>query len=117
MFAFMPRILMAAHIPPGPAVESAFLHMRDVVGNQVVAQTIALIYRAPQLAGLGIDRNSASGIANAIGIHAQRAVRGIAPENVGTIFLARSCVGIVYVRSRAHRDKQFLAILRERYRT
>src|ERR1700724_1836804 len=37
MFALRARILMAADVPPGPAVEAAFLDVRDVVGDEVVA--------------------------------------------------------------------------------
>src|SRR5271167_357194 len=36
MFAFVARVLMAAHIPPGPTVKTAVLHVGDIVGNQIV---------------------------------------------------------------------------------
>ncbi len=50
MFAHLPRVLNAAHVVPGPAVEAALLHVGDVVGNQVVAQGIPFIGGAPQFA-------------------------------------------------------------------
>ena len=34
-------------VPPRPAIESALLHMRDVVGNEIVAKRVALVHRAP----------------------------------------------------------------------
>src|SRR5579871_4064852 len=55
MFSLMARIGVAAHVIPGPAVEASVLHMRDVVGHQVIAQPVALIDRAPQLARLWIN--------------------------------------------------------------
>src|SRR6266852_8272948 len=56
MLTRVPRILMTAHVPPGPAIESAFLHMRDVVRNKIVAQRVALVHRTPQFACFRIDR-------------------------------------------------------------
>src|SRR5271170_4484251 len=113
MLALKARILMRADVPPRPAVESAFLHVRDVVGDEVVAEGIALIHRAPQLSRTRIHRDPASGITNAVGINAQHAVLWIAYKNVGAVFLAGMSIGIVHVRSRAHRDKHSLAILRK----
>ena len=43
MLANVARILVSAHVPPRPAVEAAFLHVRHVVGHEVVAEAIALI--------------------------------------------------------------------------
>src|SRR5579862_5006863 len=99
MLALVARILMRAHIPPGPSVESAFFDVRNVVGNEIVAERVAFIDRAPQLAGLGIDGDSATGITNSVGINLQLAIRGIANKNVGAIFLGGMSVGIVDVRS------------------
>src|SRR5258708_997539 len=116
MLALMTRVLMPAHVPPRPAVKSAFFHMRDVIGDEVVAQRVPLIYRTPQFARLRTHGNSAPGIANAVSVYAQIAIRGIAHQNVGAILLARRSVGIVYVRARAHSDEQFLAIQRKGHR-
>src|SRR5580704_4033080 len=54
MLARVARILVATHVPPRPAVETAVLHMGDVIGNEVVTESVALIHRTPQLAGLRI---------------------------------------------------------------
>src|SRR5579862_2332450 len=45
--AAVSRILIGADVVPGPAVESAFAHARDVVGRHVIAEPVALIGRAP----------------------------------------------------------------------
>src|ERR1700720_2415083 len=113
MFTLMPRILVSPYVPPRPAIESTFLHMRDVIGGKVIAESVALIHREPQLAGLRIYRNPSSGVANAVGIHAQLAVCRIAHQYVGTIFLLPSSIGIIHVRGRTDRDKHFLSILGE----
>ena len=70
MFAFVPRVLMPSHIPPGPAVETAFLNMRNVIGNEVVAQGVALVHGTPQFTGLRVYRKPSSRIPNPKGIHA-----------------------------------------------
>src|SRR5580658_2035658 len=49
------RILMTAHVVPRPAVEAAFLDRSDVVGDQVIAEVVALVGRAPKLSGGGVD--------------------------------------------------------------
>src|SRR6266496_3234935 len=97
MLALMPRVLVRSHVPPGPAVESAFLHVGDVVGNQVVAQRVALVDGTPQLAGLGMDGNSTTRVADAIGKYLHIRTIGIEYQNVSAIFLRRGCVGIVDV--------------------
>src|ERR1700693_5023160 len=117
MFTLMSRVLVSPHVPPRPAIESTFLHMSDVIGDKVIAESIALIHRAPQLAGLRIYRNPSSGVANAVGIHAQLAGPRIAHQYVGTIFLLRSSIGIIHVRCRTDRDKHFLSILGEGHGT
>src|SRR5258707_5624852 len=113
MLPLMTGVLMAADVPPRPAVKTAFLHVGDVIRNKVVAEAVALIYGAPQLASLRTRCNSTARIANAVGVDTQPAVRRIAHENVGAILLSRSGIGIIDVGSRAHCEKQFLAILRK----
>src|SRR5579863_127192 len=110
MLPLMARILMRSDVPPWPAIESAFLHMRDVVGDKVIAQRVAFVHRAPQLASLRIYKNAAAGVANAIGINAQHARLGIARENVGAVFFPRAGIRIVDVRSRAYPHEQLLSI-------
>src|ERR1039458_4653115 len=41
------RIFVLADIEPGPAVEAVFLNRRDVIGDEIVAQVVALVNRAP----------------------------------------------------------------------
>src|ERR1700722_5232398 len=113
MPAFVPRVLMRADIPPGPAVESAFLHVGDVVGDQVVAESVALVDRTPELAGLGIDRDSSARIADSVGVDLQLTIGGIASEDVGAIFFAGMRVGVVNVRRGADGDEHALAICGE----
>src|SRR5580704_17145705 len=82
MLALMARILMAADVPPGPAIEAAYLHVGDVVGHEVVSQAVALIDRAPQLTGLGIERQPASCIADPIRVHAHLCTIGVEFQNI-----------------------------------
>src|SRR5713101_9532068 len=47
----MSRIFIGAQIVPGPAVESAVTHARNEVGDEIVAEIVALVGRAPEVAG------------------------------------------------------------------
>src|SRR5271170_3458411 len=62
------RVLMVAHVVPGPAVEAILLHAGDVVGDEVVAQTVTLVGGAPELTSSWVDR-LADAVPNAIGVH------------------------------------------------
>ena len=64
VLAFVAGVLMGADVLPGPAVEAAVLDVGDVVGNEVVAEGVALVDGTPELAGVGID-GEADGVANA----------------------------------------------------
>src|SRR3984885_2202855 len=97
MLAFVPRVLMCADVPPGPAVESAFLHVRDVVGDEFIAERIAFVHRTPQLASLGFQWNFATGVANAVGVDAPHACLGSADKDVGSILFVWTGIGIVDV--------------------
>src|ERR1700721_2465817 len=88
MLTLQPRILIAAHIPPGPAVESTVLHMGDVIRNQIVASPIALVHRTPELAGLWIERDSTAGVADTVGVDSHSGPIGIEFENIGAILFA-----------------------------
>ena len=57
-------ILVAADVPPGPAVEAAGFDGGDVVGDEVVAECVALVDGAPEFAGDGVD-GEADGVADA----------------------------------------------------
>src|SRR5580704_2558774 len=90
-FPHQPRILMTAHVPPRPSVESPRLHMRNVVRNQVVAQAISLVDRAPKLTGLRVDRKP-NWIANSRREDTEARTIGVVFKNVCAIFFARSRV-------------------------
>src|SRR5215813_292433 len=70
------RLWMLARIGVGPAIEGALLRPDHEVGDQLVAQTVSLLDNCPQLASLGIDRQSAGiahtgsvgGLATAVGL-------------------------------------------------
>ena len=62
--ALVARILVRADVIPGPAVETALAHPGDVIGRQVVAETVALVGRAPQIAG-GRVHGDADAVADA----------------------------------------------------
>jgi hypothetical protein len=74
------RVLQAAagavEVEPGPAVEAVFLHVGHVVGDQVVAQAVALIGGAPQLAGDGVD-GFAHAVAQAAGVDLDELAVGV----------------------------------------
>src|ERR1700733_15874866 len=98
MLSPMTRILMPAHIPPRPPVETAILHVRDVVRDEVVAESVTFVHRAPQLSGLWIHGN-AHGVANAVRVDPHARTVGIELKNVGAVLLVGSGIGIVDVRA------------------
>src|SRR6266436_9717206 len=114
MLPGMPRILMPTHVPPWPPVESALLHMGDVVGHQVVAEAVTLIHRAPQVSPIGIDGQSDS-VANSVSVYPHpRAVR-VERQYVSAILFLGGCVRIIHIRTRTHRHKQGFSVQRELY--
>ena len=54
----MTRILVAADIEPRPAIEGAFAHPGYKIRHEVVSEAVALVDRAPELAGPGLHRHS-----------------------------------------------------------
>src|SRR5215471_3160603 len=54
LLALAPRILMIADVEVGPAVEAALLHVRKVLGDQIVAELVALLHPNPKSIGAGI---------------------------------------------------------------
>ena len=67
------RIGILADIGIGPAVESALLQMGEIIGNEAVAITVALVHRHPHGAGARIE-GDADRIARAGGEGRERAV-------------------------------------------
>ena len=114
MLAGMARILFssagAAHIEPRPAVKAALLHVRHIVGHQVVAQAVALIGGAPQLAGRGVN-GLAHAVTDAVGVHLHKFARGQELQHVGSMKLLGMRVGVVHVGVRSNRCEQLRAIL------
>src|ERR1700722_2748835 len=112
MLTLVPRILMSTHVPPGPAIKAAFLHMRNVVGDQVVTQAVALIDRRPQFASLWIDCESHR-VANPGGVDAHTGAVRIKFKNVSPVLFVGGCIGVVDVRSRSDANPHLVAVGRE----
>src|ERR1700689_5219431 len=81
------RILIAADIVPGPAVERALAYPGNVVRHQIVAQTVAFIGRAIEVAGLGVN-GKPHAIADTGGEYARILAVGIEHEHISAIALA-----------------------------
>src|SRR6185312_2499429 len=105
-------VVVITHVIPGPAVEAAFFNGSDVVGNKVVADHVPFVYRAPELPGVGIDRDT-GWIANSRSVDLHEFTFGRELENVGAVMLAWMRIGIVNVGSRADGDKELAAVQRE----
>jgi len=54
-FAGVPRIFVRADVRIRPAVERAVADVGDVVGNEIVAETVAFIDRGPERAALRLE--------------------------------------------------------------
>src|SRR5438067_13628942 len=112
MFALQPRVGMRSNVVPRPAIKAAFAHVGDVVGNQFVAKGVALVDRAPQLAGLRTDGDPHR-VANAGSIDAHSGTIRIKGKNVGTVLFFGMRVRIVSVGTRTYGDEHGLSIGRE----
>ena len=109
MLALMLGVPGSAHVKPGPAVKASILNMSDVVRNEVVAQRIAFVYRAPEISSLRLNSNT-HGIADARRVDAEaRAVR-VVFQNVGAVQFAGIIIHVVVVRPRSYGDIHLLAI-------
>src|SRR5271165_2014600 len=58
LLSLMPRIFIGSDIEPRPAIECTLADPGKIVGRKVVAEAVALVDRAPQLAGPGLDRHA-----------------------------------------------------------
>ncbi len=103
---------MAAHVKPGPSIEGAFFDVRHVVGHEVVAETIALVHRRPELAGLRLNREP-DGVANAGRVDAAAAAVRIELVDDGALALD-GIVLLVDVGHRSDRHVHLPAVARER---
>ena len=99
----------AAHVPPRPAVEAALLDVGDVVGDEVVAQGVALVGGAPELAGGGVD-GLADAVAHAPGVDLDELALGRELEDVGAVKFFRVGVGVVDIGVRADGGEQLAAV-------
>src|SRR4029078_12018936 len=86
VLARVPRIGIAADVVPGPAVKPALLDWGDVVGDQVVAQLVALVDGHPLLARVRMH-GDADGVADARREHAPPATVGRELEHGGAVLL------------------------------
>ena len=102
----------AVKVEPGPAVEAAYLHVGHVVGHQVVAQAVALIGRAPKLAGDGVDGFSHT-VANAECVDLDELAGGQELQNVGAMELKGMGVDVIHVGKRSDGGEKFCSVLRE----
>src|SRR5436309_3319846 len=84
--ALMARIFVAAGVVPGPAVEGALHNPRDIVRRQIVAEAVALIGRAPDVAAVRRDRQAGS-VADAAGENPSILAVGIEDEDRGATIL------------------------------
>src|SRR3954462_9698991 len=112
MLALVAWVLMAAHVPPRPAVKPAVLHVGYVVRDQIVSQSVPLVDGTPQFARLWIDGQTHR-VAYSVCEHAHLRTVGVELENVSTIFLRRSRIGIIDVRGGTHGDEHLLAVWSE----
>src|ERR1700681_2823512 len=80
--AAVPRVLIGADVIPWPAVERALPDPREVVGRDIVADTVALIGGAPHLARR-IDCET-DAIADAGGVDVAVAAVRIERQHIGT---------------------------------
>jgi hypothetical protein len=103
---------VAAHVVPGPAVEAAFLDGGHVVGDQVVAEVVALVGGAPERAGDGVD-GLADAVADAGGVDLDEFAFGRVLEHVGAVELLGVRVGVVDVGAGADGDEHVLAVFGE----
>src|SRR5215472_11690213 len=102
-------VLVTSHVPPRPAVEPSLLHVRDVVRDEVVAETIALVNRGPQFTGRGIE-----GDPDCV-THAGRINLKISPvrvqfQNCCPVLLYRR---VVHVLLRSYGDEHLFTVRRE----
>src|SRR5262249_31642895 len=82
-FSFVARIFVAADIVPRPAIEGAFTNPCDVVRWNVIADRVALVGRAPQVA-IGADRKPYA-VANTRGVNPAVAAVGVERQHGGAI--------------------------------
>jgi hypothetical protein len=53
--ALMTRILMISEIVPWPTVKAAFPNSRNIVRSEIIAESIAFVYRGPNLPNFRVN--------------------------------------------------------------
>ena len=86
-----PLIDDLSEIAVGPAIEAALLDTGHVVGDQIIAQHVALVDRGPQGAGDRLERH-AVGVPQPGSVEPQSTVGGIDLENGGAVDLGLHAV-------------------------
>src|SRR5438874_3210058 len=79
---FAARIFMGSDVGVGPAVEAALLNVSEIIGDQVIAEQVALLYGGPESVASGIPVNS-GGVARSGGEDFVTAAIGIEAINGG----------------------------------
>ena len=87
---------MPAHVIPGPAIESAILHVGSVVGNEIIAEFVALVDRGPNFPGFRIERQ-AYWVAQSRGENAEAGTVRVVLKNVGAMELSLVFIRIIDV--------------------
>ncbi len=105
---------VGADVVPGPAVEAVFLDGGDVVGDEVVAEVVALVDGAPELAGDGVD-GLADAVADAGGVDLEELAFGGELEDVGAVEFLGGGVGVVDVGAGADGDEHLCSVGGEDY--
>lgn len=98
--ARVPAAAVYTHVEPRPAVEAVLLNVGDVVGDEVVAEGVALVGGAPELAGRGVY-GFADAVAQAGGVDLDKLAAGGEFEDVGAMEFFGVGVGVIDIGVRA----------------
>src|SRR5262249_40909022 len=112
VLAVMAWILISTYVVPGPAVESAFLDIRDLLRREVMSQSILLVDRSPKLARVRMDCNT-HGVSNARRVDAQSAAVGGGRKNIRAVVFDGVIVGVVHVGMRSDGYVHRFSVVRE----
>src|SRR4051812_16913282 len=103
MLAFVTRVLMLSHVVPRPSVKTILFNVSDVVGDEIIAEVVALVDGAPELPGLRMD-GDANSVANARGVNAFVLSVGSESQYVCAMVFQLSIVIFVIIGMRADAD-------------
>src|SRR5690349_2352621 len=102
----MAGVLVGAEVEPGPAIKAALLDVGDVVGDEVVAELVALVHAGPERAGGGVD-GEADRVADAGGEERLVLAVGGEGEDAGAALFG---LVVVDVGAGTHRDEHALVV-------